>query len=186
VAQDSDTVLAELVARQEIRDVVARYCRAADRCDAAAMKECFHEDAVDEHGFFSGSALVFAEQAATSLAERFVSTRHVLGNVLISFAGDVAGCEAYVTAVLRRASGREQYDVTFAARYLDRFERRRGVWKIAHRLLVSDGTRVDEVREQDARMDMAVHGARGQADPSHPFFAEFTAMPTISRSETEQ
>jgi SnoaL-like domain len=46
----------EVRARLDIHDVLARYCRGADRCDAALMQSCFHEDAVDEHGFFNGPA----------------------------------------------------------------------------------------------------------------------------------
>jgi len=162
--------LAELKARQDILDVVVRYCRGADRCDAALMKSCFHADAWDEHGFFNGPAHAFAEQAAKSLLERFVSTKHFVTNACVEIVADQGACETYVLCVSRLMKAGERFDLTFSARYLDRFERRDGVWKIAHRVLVNDGTRVDPVIEQDARLEQVRAGARGPADASYAFF----------------
>jgi SnoaL-like domain len=48
--------VSQLTAERDIRDVLDRYARAADRCDVALMKSCYHRDAIDDHGFFSGDA----------------------------------------------------------------------------------------------------------------------------------
>jgi SnoaL-like domain len=162
--------LAELNARHEIHEVLVRYCRGADRCDAALMKSCFHDDAWDDHGFFCGPATEFVEQAARNLRERFVSTRHYMMNESVMLSGDQAKSEVYILAVCRRVIDGETFDVTFHARYLDQFECRGGAWKIVHRLLVSDGTRVDKIVQEDSRLNQARPGARGADDPSHGFF----------------
>jgi hypothetical protein len=58
---------------------------------------------------------------------------HFNTNVLIEFqAKDRAFVETYVL-VLQRFSDRR---VTASARYLDRFEKRNGEWRVAHRTLV--------------------------------------------------
>ena len=58
---------------------------------------------------------------------------HFNTNVLIEFqASDRAFVETYVL-VLQRFRDRR---VTASARYLDRFEKRAGVWRVAHRTLV--------------------------------------------------
>jgi hypothetical protein len=162
--------LADLNARHEIHEVLVRYCRGADRCDAALMKSCFHENAWDDHGFFSGPAAEFVEQAARNLRERFVSTRHYMTNESVVLSGDKAKSEAYILAVCRLVMEGETFDVTFHARYLDQFEYRGEAWKIVHRLLVSDGTRVDKIIQEDARLNQGRAGARGADDPSYGFF----------------
>jgi hypothetical protein len=165
-----DTWLAELHARHEIHEVLVRYCRGADRCDAALMKSCFHENAWDDHGFFSGPAGEFVEQAARNLRERFVATRHHMTNESVVLNGDQAKSETYIFAVCRQVMDGETFDVTFQARYLDQFECRGGAWKIVHRLLVSDGSRVDKVIQEDSRLSQGRVGARGADDPSYGFF----------------
>ena len=170
MSSSSEKWLAELRARHEIHEVLVRYCRGADRCDAALMKSCFHENAWDDHGFFNGPAGEFVEQAARSLRERFVSTRHHMTNESVVLNGDNAKSETYILAVCRRVMEGETFDVTFHARYLDQFECRGGEWKIVHRLLVSDGTRVDKVLQEDSRLNQGRAGARGADDPSYGFF----------------
>lgn len=166
----SDAMAAELMARQQIHDVLIRYCRGADRCDAAMMKSCFHEDAWDDHGFFSGPANEFAEQAAKNLRERFTSVKHYMTNEYVEIDGDQAKSETYILALTRMVRDGSSFDVFVSARYLDRLERRNDVWKIVHRLLVSDGTRIDKVVEDDPRLNQGKAGTRGSDDPSYAFF----------------
>lgn len=163
--------LADLAARQQIRDVLVRYCRGADRCDAGLMQSCFHQDAWDEHGFFSGSAWEFAGNAASSLAGRFVSTSHFMTNEYVELHGSIALSETCVLAFMRLEREGELFDITFRARYLDRFECREDGWKIGHRQLVSDGNRIDRVTEQDPRLGQAIGGGRTDRDPSYAFFS---------------
>ena len=44
-----------------IRKVLGTYARAIDRQDYDLPGEVFHADAIDEHGFYNGSASGFAE-----------------------------------------------------------------------------------------------------------------------------
>lgn len=166
-----ETTIAELKARQDIHDVLVRFCRGADLCDVAMMQSCFHEGAVDDHGLFNGPAREFAEIAAASLGTMFVSTRHYMTNEYVELSGDAASSETYILCQLRVVKEEGVFDVTARSRYLDRFERRAGIWKIVHRQLVSDGTRVDKVEEEFPRLDQGAPGGRGPSDPSALFFA---------------
>ena len=45
----------ELLDAEQIRDVILRYCHAADRGDWDLARSCYHPDALDDHGIFSGN-----------------------------------------------------------------------------------------------------------------------------------
>ncbi|HLY54704.1 MAG TPA: nuclear transport factor 2 family protein [Stellaceae bacterium] len=142
---DRADILQELRDRQEITDLIHLYCRAVDRCDEALLRSVFHPDSTHEHGPFKGSSSDFCGFAIAAVTP-LVSTQHVIGNVVIKLDGDVAQSEAYFIAYHRLPKGREleglfrthdverDEEVIVGGRYLDRHERREGVWKIAHRL----------------------------------------------------
>lgn len=168
-----ERTIAELKARQDIHDVLVRYCRGVDLCDVEMMRSCFHDGAIDDHGFFNGPAEEFAERAAENLSTMFGASRHYMTNEFVELSGDFAASETCILCYLRMSRDDEVFDVTVRSRYLDRFERRDGVWKIVHRQLVSDGTRVDKVEEEFPRLNQGALGGRGQDDPSHAFLAHF-------------
>ena len=171
-----------LLARLEIEALLVRYCRGVDRCDVELMKTCFHPDAIDDHGFFSGPADVFAEQAAENLPKRFSSTKHFLTNVHLELAGDHARSESYVLALFRIDEEGVRSDLTISARYLDALERRNGEWRITHRTLVNDETRIDRVDREDVLLGAASRGGR-QNDPSREFLAQLHAPTTIPNGD---
>ncbi len=47
--------VAGLLARQEIHDVVLRYCRGVDRLDLDLVRDCYHPGALDHHTGFDGT-----------------------------------------------------------------------------------------------------------------------------------
>lgn len=158
-----DDVLAEAA----IMDVHASYCRAADRVDFDLFRTCFHEDAVLEFSFFTGSVDEFIAMAEQML-RGFLATTHFTGNRLIRIEGDVAHCEFYTLATHRIAADEKgpERDYATAVRYIDRMECRAGDWRIARRLCVLDWARTDPVAEF---CDGAKTGAgrRDRSDPSY-------------------
>ncbi|GBD14763.1 hypothetical protein HRbin25_00645 [bacterium HR25] len=162
VAQEA--ALQELLDRQAIYDCLVRYCRGIDRCDAELVRSVYHPDAYDDHGpFFRGSGYEFADKVVGML-QRYKCTTHFIGNHRVELDGDVAYAETYVIAYHRfqRRDGRE-YDFVFAGRYIDRFERRDGEWKIAHRVVTHDWNRIDPVGETWDPRDMTP-GLRSRED----------------------
>jgi ketosteroid isomerase-like protein len=168
--------------RQAIHDAIVRYCRGVDRSDPDMVAAAFHDDAMDNH---FGVVLPFREAIGTLKAARTdggspkskTTSMHNLGNILIEVDGDIARCESYVTVVVRiPREGGTAVDWTHAGRYVDRFERRDGEWRIAYRTVVYDLERFDEVipapegLSQARYLDNAVRGKRGNADFSYEIF----------------
>ena len=142
-----DEALAALVAKREIEEVVLRYCRGIDRMDRELVRSCYHADATDEHGGWSGGVEAFLEWVWKLLA-RYESTMHFVGNVLVELAGDAAVAESYGVAWHRSPDPRPQWNLVTGFRYLDRFERRDSAWKIARRVAVTEWSRVDDPKDR--------------------------------------
>jgi ketosteroid isomerase-like protein len=133
--------LQDLLDRREIEDVILRYGRATDRCDEALLRSMFHDDATESHGgLMQGSAAEFC-RAALAMLRGTGPTAHYMTNILVELDGDVAHTETYAIAMHRLVRGGRDYDSFFAGRLLDRFERRSGAWRIAHRTVLYDWNR---------------------------------------------
>jgi len=167
IGQDDATTLATLVARQQIADVIYRYARGIDRMDFDLVRSCYHPDAYDDHGAFAGDVEQFIAAAAAFL-ERWTATQHFMGNMLIEIEGERARAETYAVAYHRRedADGNGKDDV-MGIRYVDRFERRAGAWKIAHRVVATEWRRVDPVSDARHRGELGVWGRRDGDDVLH-------------------
>lgn len=164
--------------RQAIHDVIVRYCRGVDRNDPDLVLAAFHDDAIDNH---FGVVLPFRDAIGTLKAARGgapskTTSMHSIGNVLIDLDGDIARCETYVTVVVRIPQDVGAIDWTHAGRYVDRFERRNGEWRIAYRTVVYDRERFDQVipapegLSQARYLDNAVRGQKGFSDFSYEIF----------------
>ena len=117
--------LRELVDREQIRDLLHRYCRAVDRGDAALMKSCYHEDGTDDHGFFVGRGWDFADYVLPILAQLERSI-HSLSNPIISVRGNKAHVETQWSVIHRLRRWGKFTDMWHQGRYLDELERRDG------------------------------------------------------------
>ena len=128
-----------LLDKQEIYEVLCRYCRAIDRHDEDLMRSVYHPDALDHHGMFDGKASDFCEFfMRREVRGGLKGASHRITNVLIELKGDVAHSECYYHAYIRSENEGQDYLYLVDGRYLDRFERRNGVWKIAERYCVFD------------------------------------------------
>jgi len=161
-----DSALRALLDREEIRDVLFRYCRAVDRRDLELFRSVYHPDAVHEHGSHAQKGQDFAKLVVDSMV-RFAATTHFLTNHRIDLRGDVAHVESYCLACHREERDDEKTDLVMALRYIDRFERRDGVWRIAHRLAVHDWSREDPVARDWPGAADVVRGRRDRDDPSY-------------------
>ena len=127
--------LDELIAREEIKDVIKRLARGTDRLDEELMASCYHPDGFDDHNSFRGSGTEFAKWVCDVLPH-FDATHHFIADPYIRVDGDVAQCDTYCIAHHVRGDS----DMVLALRYVDRFERRGGRWLIAKRVCAFDWT----------------------------------------------
>lgn len=172
--------LDRLADKLEIADVLARYCRGVDRCDLDTLTSVYHPDATDDHGTFRGPAHEFAAWAVQGARQFWHSSHHSVHNVLVEWISeDAAHVESYVLGFNRRLSDPSHPPddgvvEVFAGRYVDRFERRLGLWKIAHRQALRD---VDTLLDRQRWAGRIPEGARFPDDPvyqqrpaNHPDF----------------
>jgi hypothetical protein len=172
-------------AQAAISDVLARYCRGIDRLDLELVRACYWPDATDSHGGFHGSRDEFVAWVARLLA-RFESTMHFLGNVLIEVDGSAAVAETYALAFHRSAEAKPSLNLVIGVRYVDRFEKRRGVWKIAKRVCVTEWSRVDD---EAGRFPIAaghLRGARDRSDAVYAMLEELRARPARARATSKR
>ncbi|GAA4353697.1 hypothetical protein GCM10023165_44140 [Variovorax defluvii] len=157
--------LLALLDERDIRDVLLRYCRGVDRCDTELIASCYHDDAIDDHGNW----VAHGRDAARGIVERVKPgtdpAMHFLGNVRIEVDGDTAFTESYLLAF--RAFGRDdkRYTRTRALRFVDRFTRRNGEWRISERMVTDDWNRIDEVIEAMQEADQFRYGSKDRDDP---------------------
>jgi predicted nuclease with RNAse H fold len=174
-----DPALQALVDRQAIADVLTRYVRGVDRLDRDLVRSCYHDDATDEHGSFSGGVDAYVDWAF-GLLRRYDATMHLLGPTLVELAGDVALVETYGVAHHRAAPAA---DGTFDAkrnlvtgfRYIDRFERRDGAWRIAKRVATTEWSRIDDPAGWWSVPDHLRRGRRDEQDPVYWLVPEVRA-----------
>lgn len=157
----------ELLAAAAVRDVQARYCRAADRMDFDLYRTCFHPDARLEFSFFEGSVDEFIEMARGGLTSYSLTT-HFTGNSIVDIDGDIARCEFYTLATHRIPADDKgpERDYVASVRYIDTMEQRGGEWRIATRLCVLDWARTDPVPDACEGAKTGA-GRRGREDPSY-------------------
>lgn len=160
----------------ECTQLVARLARGIDRCDADLVRECFHPDATDDHGLFKGTAEEFTAWVMPVL-ETMKRTQHVIGQSLIEVAGDKAAGESYFVAHHTIATADGDILMIAAGRYLDRFERRAGLWKISHRHAVYDWNSTQKCSDgwdRDDPQNPSVYGVRGTGDASYAHLQSVT------------
>jgi hypothetical protein len=139
--------LQRLLDKDAIRDAIYRYARGVDRSDFELVRSTYHPGAYDDHGDFKGTIEEFIPWLQQRLADDEVGMHH-LGNCLIEFeSAEAALVETYfVSQRLRPAVGEDlkwvgDNDLICRqrwGRYVDRFEKRDGDWRVASRTVVFD------------------------------------------------
>jgi hypothetical protein len=169
-----------LKVREAIRAVLARYSRGIDRLDRDSLLSAYHPDAIDDHNVYTGSPAGFADFAFSGLEAYFDSSFYHYGTTAIEVDGDDARCESYIFSpkVLKERTGDGAKQLWIGGgRFLDRFERRDGEWRIIDRKLVSEWGFIATGQTKSVGpyphppADSNVYGRRDRSDPSYAFWA---------------
>jgi hypothetical protein len=171
-----DPELRILLDKQELHEVLMRYCRGVDRLDPALIESVFHPDAIDDHGVFSSTRREDFLEWVLPFQSRFTMTAHMMTNEYFVVDGDVAYGEAYAIMYTEEPpvdDGPPRL-ITSTGRYVDRFERRNGEWRIAHRRLIIESDHTTELaqhstdlRGEEFSRSAFVQGSRDLNDPSY-------------------
>lgn len=162
------TSLADRIA---IDEVLARYCRGVDRCDASELERVFAADAVIDYG----DGAKPRDETIAALMQGLGAmrlTHHNIGNVLCEIEGETARAETYCVAyhVLPGAEG-DEIELVVGGRYLDSLRKDDdGAWLITERLYVMDWNRTAPATMQLSGPlfdTLKRRGARAPDDPSY-------------------
>ncbi len=158
--------LHSVVDRQQITDLIYRYCRSVDRLDIPLGHSIWHEDAIADYGeaVYQGNGRGVIDHICAQ-HRHALHHSHQVSNIIIDLNvnGDHAGSESYVTASLRIMRDGRLKQVTVWGRYIDRWSRRNGCWGLDKRISIRD---FDEVRDVIAMGDHDI-GRRDRSDPSY-------------------
>lgn len=168
----------DLLDKQAIQELIHVYCNAADRRDYDKMRALYHEDATDDHGgFFQGLAMDFIDQLPV-IQESMDILHHNVTTVNIKLEDNGAEAvyaegEVYVLAFHKVKTDQGSFDLLVGGRYLDKYEKREGVWKFSHRAVVADWANVHDPSIVDLQNPLIADSKMGTADlndPSYSFF----------------
>ena len=132
----------DLLDKQAITEVIYNYSRACDRLDRELLESVYWPDGTDDHGIFKGTAPEYFEWVM-GLLGAWRSSHHDNTNILIRLEGDVAYGECHWVGYYSFEVDGVLHDQLAAGRYLDRFEKRGGEWRIKHRTSVSEWNRLE-------------------------------------------
>jgi hypothetical protein len=166
VTGPSSTAIQALVDKQAIREALLRYCRGVDRGDADLIASAYHADAVDEHGSSSFSGETVGRGIVEMTRSSRLSMHHVTNQFIELDGPDHAGCETYYTVWQTMDREGEECVLHALGRYVDRFERRDGEWKIAHRLVIVEQTALLS-QDEEIPPSRPGLGRRDRDDPSY-------------------
>lgn len=185
----SNDDLVEFLDRERIRDVLLRYARAIDRCDAGLLRDVYWPEAVDDHGDFVGARDEFIAWVMPTLQNSMSVTQHFLGNILIRIEGAAAKTESYFQAFHRweGADGAPARDLLIGGRYLDRMEKRGRQWRIAQRSVAFDYFREfadsGDWRAGKYANPRRILGLRVPEDASCALFADSLSRPPFTQTD---
>jgi hypothetical protein len=158
------------LSKQALHELNTAYCRAADRADTALLQSLWHPDARISYGEYSGGPDGFCAYWS-GIRDHFERITHLIGNDYYVVDGDRAVGETLLARfeILPRQSG--TVDRMIGGRFLDRFERRDGEWKLSGRAFVLDWNVTRPTTAQWDRGVFASLTARGARAPDDPVYA---------------
>ena len=116
------------MAKQEITEMLHRYCYAMDSNDRKLGYQVWHPDGTAHYeGMFEGLGRDFIDFGQSGHEAAFGGRSHQLTNILIEVEGDRATSRSCVTAAARMADSGGLYLIW--GRFHDQWSRRDGVWR---------------------------------------------------------
>ena len=149
----------------EIIDLSSNYMRGLDRLDGEVEMSVFWEDAYLDYGIYEGGPAGFVDYCQQAL-KTHAANHHFIGQVNIELQGEEAYGEVYYQAYHRvKNEAGEDRDLFISGRYVDRYERRDGTWKIAYRSELVDWVREEAAADSWFTGSAMIIGARKPDDP---------------------
>lgn len=137
--------LNDLLDREAIRETLYAIASGVDRFDPQILGASIWDDAVLDMG---GGKTIAGKDFITALKTPATPPKgrmHVVTNIRIKINFDAAVTESFIISCQQLASPDGECIRLRAGRYLDRFKKRSGEWKLSARTLVDEWAREDAV-----------------------------------------
>lgn len=164
----------EIAERLAIAEVLARYCRGIDRCDADLLAAVFTPDARIDYGDGAKSPDETIPGLMAGLGAMRL-TQHNISNTILRITGTTAKAETNCVALHLIPAPDGEIELVVGGRYLDRLVKTDGAWRIAERLYVMDWNRTapSTMQLSGGLFDgLRRRGGRTPDDPSAAWWAE--------------
>jgi hypothetical protein len=159
--------MSEIEDRMEIENLQTVFAHAADRGDYALLRSLYTDDAVDDHGGYSGPVDGYIEWVKKT-HEAYEMLSHICGKPLIRLAGDFAESEMK-GHVFMRLKGPPAQNTFAVTRAFDKYVRTANGWRFSSRKLCGDWMGpAFEAQELD--------GLKGTMDASDPVYSELPGL----------
>lgn len=181
--ESATAVLDELLSKQQLRELVAAYSRAADRADEPLLASLFHPGAICDSGVIRAEGQEFARRFVAWTHEYAAALAHCVCSSWFELCGDSAIGETYVLAMCQLNERHGAVQSLVAGRYLDRFARRGGEWKFTERRFVVDCAQVAPHEHSGEAMTPQADATplRGGFKPADPIFEFWRATEAACR-----
>ncbi|HEX7386334.1 MAG TPA: nuclear transport factor 2 family protein [Castellaniella sp.] len=184
MSDTTSSFMEQLRAERDIKNTLQQYCRGVDRRDFERVREAYHADAEDHHGPYNGNIDGLIGWMVRR-HEGVAQSMHFLGNCVIDWRSDrIALVETYCVTYQRLKAdgasslsdvgltvGNSGQQTQVRCRYLDRFEKRNGQWKIAHRVVAYDSLLLEESPAQSPFAGDMQLSTRNHDDPLYALLA---------------
>lgn len=167
-------ILEQVEAKQALHTLNTRFSRALDRMDRNLMKSLWVDGAQVDIGIHQGDAQDFAAEV-TNDNGRLESSFSSISNEYFEVEGDRANGELYVINVSTVVEGGEKTDLLIGGRYLDRYQKVDGDWKIASRTFVHDWNMshpTTAIWDEGLFGMIKLRGTRDKSDPIYSLLGE--------------
>ncbi|HTX27260.1 MAG TPA: nuclear transport factor 2 family protein [Streptosporangiaceae bacterium] len=167
MAELNEADIRTLLDKAQIHEALMRYSRGVDRGDGELVMSVFAPDATLDYGRGPMAPAALAEGITKMTA---TGAMHFIGNEYVEVDGETAYSETYFISYATVTGEEAPATRSRGGRYLDRFDRRDGEWKITRRVLVDEWSRLDELPAPIAPPPGRV-GLRSKDDPVYVFRA---------------
>ena len=148
--KDKISEIGALQDREAIREAVYAIASGVDRFDPGLLAENVWDDAKLDMG---GEKIIGGRDFVNALKPPSTPPKgrmHVVTNVRINLDGDIARTESMIISC-QQLDGEQGWTTRIrAGRYLDKFEKRSGSWKLAERTMIDEWAREDPVNQTPA------------------------------------
>jgi hypothetical protein len=193
--KDREQAIQELIDRRDIEHVISTYARAVDRLDVELLKSCYHPDAINHNAVSRAPAWEYADEIIPLMRRLFGGTMHHVTHTNIVVKGDTAAAESYFISWHHVIGGYNEvatmfgipyakemeqlgtleggHDFVGAGRYLDRLQKRDGIWRFSERTVTMEWNHFGPVTKgtPDSLFGrMPAWARRDQSDPVYRVF----------------